>query len=85
MTWSGSLAAVGVAAVCGVGVGGLGACTDLTPDLPPTLQSLAFDTVFEVGAASGEPWEVFDGIWDIAVDADGRMAVLGPRRSCGVR
>jgi hypothetical protein len=32
--------------------------------------------VFEIGAASGDPWEVFEGVWDIDVDADGRLAVL---------
>lgn len=58
----------------------LGACTDATPDPPASLQALAFDTVFTLGAASSadspEPSETFDGIWDIEVDGDGHLAVL---------
>jgi hypothetical protein len=54
----------------------LGACAEAAPEPPSTLDSLALDTVFEVGAASGEPWEVFEGVWDIEVDADGRLAIL---------
>lgn len=54
----------------------LTACGDAAPDLPASLDALAFDTVFTIGAASGEPWQSFDGIWDIEVDAEGRLAVL---------
>jgi len=71
-------AAAGWAMALGTGLGltVLGACADDTPDHPPTLQSLTFDTLFEIGAATGQPWEVFEGIWDIEADADGRLAVL---------
>lgn len=49
---------------------------DAPPPPPPTLDGLAPVTLFEVGAAQGEPWEAFGGIWDVEVAADGRLAVL---------
>jgi hypothetical protein len=64
------------ATACGLGLIGLGACTDAATELPSTLESLTFDTLFAVGAPSGEPWEVFEGVWDIEADSDGRLAVL---------
>lgn len=65
-----------VAATCGFAMLSLTACGDATPELPTTLESVAFDTVFSLGAASGASWEVFDGIWDVEVDANGLLAVL---------
>lgn len=65
-----------IAAGCGLGALGLSACSDVATELPATLQTLSFDTVFSVGAASGEPWEVFGGVWDIQADAVGHLAVL---------
>jgi len=82
MTQAGSLlpmrGAVRRAVALGVGTSlvVLGACADDAPEHPPTLQSLTFDTLFEIGAAAGEPWQVFEGIWDIEADTDGRLAVL---------
>ena len=35
-----------------------------------------FDTITEIGAASGAAHETFQGIWDIEADAEGRLAVL---------
>lgn len=55
---------------------GLGACADAAPELPAELDSVELVPVFEIGAETGQPWEVFRGIWDIEVDADGRLAVL---------
>jgi hypothetical protein len=40
------------------------------------LAALAFDTLFSVGSAGGQPWETFGGIWDVEASADGRFAVL---------
>jgi len=54
----------------------LGACADATPELPGSLQALAFDTIFSIGVASGQPWEVFEGLWDLEADPDGRLALL---------
>ena len=54
----------------------LSACSEPVPELPATMDSLAFDTLFSIGAPSGEAWASFEGIWDIQVDAEGRMAVL---------
>jgi hypothetical protein len=51
-------------------------CADTAPDLPTTLDGLAFDTVFEIGRASGASFESFKGIWDVELDADGRLALL---------
>ncbi|MEX1258012.1 MAG: hypothetical protein WEG36_10365 [Gemmatimonadota bacterium] len=44
--------------------------------LPPRLERLRVDTLFAIGAQSGEPWETFGGIWDVATAPDGRFAVL---------
>lgn len=52
------------------------ACGSDIPDPPVTVQRLAFDTLFTIGTPGGEAWEAFDGIWDIEVDFDGRIAVL---------
>lgn len=49
---------------------------DAPPPPPSTLDGLAFATLFEVGAARGESWEAFGGIWDVEVAPDGRLAVL---------
>ncbi|MBM4185325.1 MAG: hypothetical protein FJ207_14100 [Gemmatimonadetes bacterium] len=65
------LAAASVAGLYGCG-GGEGA--DLAP--PATFQDVAFDTLFEVGAAEGEAWQVFGGIWDVEAAPDGHFAVL---------
>jgi hypothetical protein len=53
------------------------ACGDGAPSEPPaTLEGLAFSTLFEIGAAEGEAWEAFGGIWDVEVAPDYRLAVL---------
>ena len=66
----------GLVLALGAGFLGLGACADAEPELPTALDAVVFDTLFVIGAASGEPWEVFEGLWDIEADADGRLAVL---------
>jgi hypothetical protein len=44
--------------------------------LPATLQGLATDTLFEIGASQGESWRSFGGIWDVDVSSSGNTAVL---------
>jgi hypothetical protein len=51
-------------------------CADSAPDLPTTLEGIALDTVFEVGRASGASFESFQGIWDVELDGDERLALL---------
>ena len=65
-----TLATAGVAALYGCGAEGG------PSEPPPTLQALALDTLFVVGAAEGEAWEVFGGIWDVEAAPDGHFAVL---------
>lgn len=65
-----------MAPIWAIGLVGMAACAEPAPELPATLDALAFDTAFTLGAASGETWEVFDGVWDVEGDADGRIAVL---------
>lgn len=62
--------AAGVAVFCGCGAEGG------RSEPPPSLQALALDTLFQVGAADGEAWEVFGGIWDVEAAPDGHFAVL---------
>jgi hypothetical protein len=65
-----ALATAGVALLYGCGA-------EADPsEPPPSLQALALDTVFEVGVAEGEVWEVFRGIWDVEAAPDGHFAVL---------
>lgn len=52
-----------------------GACAD-APEPPLTFGTLAFDTAFVIGAEDGAPQEAFEGVWDIDVDAEGRVAIL---------
>jgi hypothetical protein len=59
-----------------LGVGAIAGCADAAPELPSTLDAVAFDTLFEIGAASGAPHEVFQGVWDVELDGGGRMALL---------
>jgi hypothetical protein len=54
-----------------VGCGG-----DAPPPPPVALQGLTLDTLFAIGAAAGESWEAFGGIWDVEVGPDGLLAVL---------
>jgi hypothetical protein len=55
----------------------LAGCGDVTPEPPPpTLQGLALDTVYTIGAAQGQTWDAFGGIWDVAASASGHLAVL---------
>jgi hypothetical protein len=51
-------------------------CGDSTAPPPPALQGLAVDTLFTIGAADGEPWDAFGGIWDVAASTSGYLAVL---------
>ena len=69
-------ATLGLVVLMAAGVFGLGACADKDSGLPTALDRVMFDTLFVIGAASGEPWEVFEGLWDIEADTDGRLAVL---------
>ena len=60
----------------------LGACSGPSPDMPSSFEGLVFDTIFELGKETGAAHEVFEGIWDVEVDSDRRLAVLdlgGPR------
>jgi len=63
------LAAVAVASLWGCG-------GDFSSAPPPSLQGLTLDTLFTVGAALGEPWESFGGIWDVDVSPSGYLALL---------
>ena len=42
----------------------------------PNFGELQLDTVLQVGAEEGAPWETFGGIWDVQAAPDGRFAVL---------
>jgi len=54
----------------------LAGCGD-SPGAPPsTIQGLALDTLFTIGAAEGETWEAFGGIWDVAASPSGFVAIL---------
>jgi hypothetical protein len=37
---------------------------------------LTLDTLFQIGAESGESWQRFGGIWDVDVSSSGQIAVL---------
>lgn len=52
------------------------ACGAESPALPDTLEGIQLDTLFTIGQEAGAAHEVFEGIWDIEVDASGRLAVL---------
>jgi hypothetical protein len=54
----------------------LAACAEDVPELPTALDALVLDTLFELGAATGESWQAFEGVWDVEVDAEGRVAIL---------
>jgi hypothetical protein len=58
------------------GVTVLAGCADAAPELPSTLDALAFDTLFEIGSSSGPSHQVFQGVWDVELDGDGRLAIL---------
>jgi hypothetical protein len=45
-------------------------------DLPETLEGIAGDTLFEIGASQGESWQTFGGIWDVDVSPSGNIAIL---------
>lgn len=62
--------------LAGAGAFGVGACGDAPIELPMSFDGLTLDTLFEIGAESGAPFETFQGIWDIEADADGHLAVL---------
>lgn len=57
-------------------------CSDDSPPaeaaggLPSSLQGIAGDTIFEIGAAQGESWQTFGGIWDVDVSPSGFVALL---------
>ncbi|MEM7415163.1 MAG: hypothetical protein AAF389_06690 [Gemmatimonadota bacterium] len=51
------------------------ACAD-APEPPIAFGDLAFDTLFTIGSDGGAAHESFEGVWDIDVDAEGRLAVL---------
>jgi hypothetical protein len=59
-----------------LGAAALAACvdggTDAPAEPPATLEGLALDTLFEVGASN----PTFGGIWDVEAAPDGRFAVL---------
>jgi hypothetical protein len=54
----------------------LAACAEDVPELPTALDALVLDTLFELAAATGESWQTFEGVWDVEVDAEGRVAIL---------
>jgi hypothetical protein len=51
-------------------------CGDSPAAPPPSLQGLALDTLFTIGAAEGETWDAFGGIWDLAASPSGHIAIL---------
>ncbi len=53
----------------------LTACVEPQSDLPLSL-NVVLDPIHDIGAADGDEWESFDGIWDVEVDSDGRVAIL---------
>ncbi len=61
-------------------LGGCGDASDPVPAtafaLPATLDGIALDTLFRIGAEQGESWEAFGGIWDVQVSPSGYVAVL---------
>jgi len=64
------------AALAVASVAGLLACGDEAAVAPASLQGVTFDTLFQTGVASGEPWQAFGGIWDVEAAPDGHFAVL---------
>ena len=67
------------AVLAAASVAGLYACGGGEPAavaLPASLQGVAFDTLFEIGAEQGESWQRFGGIWDVEAAPDGHFAVL---------
>lgn len=55
----------------------LAATCGTEPSGPPdALDGLVFDTLHVIGAESGQSHEVFEGIWDVEVDASGLVAIL---------
>lgn len=67
------------AVLAAASVAGLYACgggEEAAAPVPASLQGVAFDTLFEIGAAEGEGWESFGGIWDVEAAPDGHFAVL---------
>jgi hypothetical protein len=52
------------------------ACGGDEVELLSSFDELSLDTLFVVGAAEGEAWETFGGIWDVEAAPDGRFAVL---------
>lgn len=64
------------AAVASLALAALAGCSDDVPELPADLDALALDTLFELGAQAGASHEAFEGVWDVEVDAEGRVAIL---------
>jgi len=73
----GSSSARGAAALAAASFVILSGCSgDAPAPPPPTLQGLALDTLYQIGAEQGETWEAFGGIWDVEVSPTGYAAVL---------
>ena len=65
------------AALAAVVLASLWGCGGDSASAPPSaLQGLTLDTLFTVGAAQGEAWEAFGGIWDVEVSPSGYLALL---------
>lgn len=67
-----AVALAGVSAPILAGCGG----ADMVSAPSQTLQGLTLDTVFAIGAADGETWEAFEGIWEVEASPAGYVAVL---------
>ena len=66
-------AARAVGAVLAVTMAG---CARTEPLLPERLEGLTLDTLHSIEPRAGAPWAAMTGIWDAALDADGRLAIL---------
>jgi hypothetical protein len=54
-----------------------GGCRDDIPaDTASVPREIAFDTLFEIGAAQGGSRQAFRGIWDVEVSPSGNVAIL---------
>ena len=55
----------------------LGGCGgDRLPPPPPSFEGVVLDTLYQIGAADGEAWQAFGGIWDAEVSPSGLLAIL---------
>jgi hypothetical protein len=64
------------ALIAAASAAGLYACGGDAFTPPESFEGVELDTLFEIGAARGEAWQSFGGIWDVEASSDGRFAVL---------